>query len=41
VVEIYLADFRVGPMASDPPAQVRGKTFVLRFSDGSVITVDP
>jgi hypothetical protein len=42
LVEIYLADSRVGPQVSDPPAPVSGRTFGLRFSDGSVIgTVIP
>jgi hypothetical protein len=42
LVELYLADFRLGPQASDPSAPVSGRAFVLRFSDGSVIgTVIP
>jgi hypothetical protein len=41
LVELYLADFRLGPQASDPLATVSGRTFVLRFSDGSVIAVTP
>ena len=41
VVESYFADFRTGPQAGDPSAPVSGRTFRLRFSDGSVITVIP
>jgi len=44
LVELYFADFYVQEVVNPPPgtkANVHGKTFQFRFSDGSVITVNP
>jgi prepilin-type N-terminal cleavage/methylation domain-containing protein len=44
LVELYFADFYVQEVINPPPgtkANVHGKTFLFRFSDGSEITVNP
>jgi hypothetical protein len=41
VVELYFDDFYADPLGAPPPADVRGHTFELRFSDGSEIAVTP
>jgi hypothetical protein len=41
LVELYFADFHVDSLGADERANVSGKEFVFRFSDGSEITVIP
>jgi len=38
---LYFDGFHVAPLGGDPFVNVAGKTFKLRFSDGSEITVNP
>ena len=41
LAELYFADFHLDPLGAPPQADVRGRTFRFRFSDGSVIAVTP
>jgi hypothetical protein len=41
MIELYLARFHVDPFGADTFTEVPGKTFQFRFSDGSLITVNP
>jgi len=41
LVELYFGDFHVDSLGVDSRTNVHGKQFVIRFDEGSVITVDP